>query len=78
MRDRLEQDLAPGPLLLRDVQREVRRRRLPRVPGQTLLPPRLLQRLRAQVRELPEADHRQLHIGAKRAVAPRVLRLSGE
>lgn len=77
MRDGVGQDVASGPLLLRPVRQHLRRGRLPREGRKALLPQRLLQHVRPQVRRLQRPHHGQLHISSQRPVAPRMLRLQG-
>jgi len=77
MRDSPGQNLASGPLLLRAMRKQVRRRRLPREERQGLLRQGLLQHVRAQVRGLQRAHHGELHLRPQRPVARRLLRVSG-
>jgi len=77
MRDCPGQDVASGPLLLRTMRQQVRRRRLPREERKGVLRQGLLQHVRAQVRGLQRAHHGELHLRPQRPVARRLLRVSG-
>lgn len=71
-------DVAHGTLFLRPVRQTVRRGRVPREGGPSLLQGRLLRHVRAQVRRVQPAHNGKLRVSTVRPMAFQLLRVQGK
>lgn len=72
------EDVAHGTLFLRPVRQTVRRGRVPRERGPSLLQGRLLRHVRSQVRRMQSANNGKLRLGPIRPMAFQLLRVQGK